>query len=792
MAATQVHDQPPPSSMQLPVIPVVGNVLFPGTFLPLMIDDERMIAAAEQALERPDRNLIALTLQSSNHVGYSFDSHDLARVGTQAVISRLQREHGRMNVVLNGIQRVGVEKLIDHGHFYEARVKTLDFQRDDDPEVTALLRETMKIIEQMNLYVVSETGQSIAELVHRISNPVTQIYLIAILLNLDMDKQQALLEASSKRELCRLAHAYISYEFKVQKLREKIAGEVSVELGKEEKEYLLRRQLSEIRKELGDEATSREELRDLTDRLEAKSFPADIKSEVDKQVKRLSRITDNASEYQIVRSHLELIADLPWTESTPDNYDLTRAQAVLDEDHYGLKDIKSRILEQLAVLKLNPKAKAPILCFVGPPGVGKTSLGQSIARALERKFERMSLGGMHDEAELRGHRRTYIGAMPGRIIEAIRRAGSNNPLLMLDEVDKLRADFSGDPAAALMEVLDPAQNYAFHDNYLDLPFDLSHVFFITTANSTDTMQRPLLDRMEVLRLSGYTDEEKVQIAQRYLLPRRIQESGLQERQLLIPDESMREIIHHYTREAGVRELERRLSHIARKVAMRVAQGEIEAVVLEPALLHKFLGPRLIFLEHIREKWSYGVATGLAWTEAGGDLIYVEACLLPQKKDDLRMTGHLGEVMRESVHTAISYIWSRAEFLDSDPSRYSQAGLHIHIPAGATPKDGPSAGLAMAVALASLYTQNPVRKDIAMTGEITLSGLMLPVGGIKDKILAAHRAGIREIILPKANERELDELPGSTRSALQFFLVEDVDEALREAIPLLYLRTTTER
>jgi ATP-dependent Lon protease len=363
---------------------------------------------------------------------------------------------------------------------------------------------------------------------------------------------------------------------------------------------------------------------------------------------------------------------------------------------------------------------------------------------------------------------------------------------MLDEVDKLRADFSGDPAAALMEVLDPAQNYAFHDNYLDLPFDLSHVFFITTANSTDTMQRPLLDRMEVLRLSGYTDEEKVQIAQRYLLPRRIQESGLQERQLLIPDESMREIIHHYTREAGVRELERRLSHIARKVAMRVAQGEIEAVVLEPALLHKFLGPRLIFLEHIREKWSYGVATGLAWTEAGGDLIYVEACLLPQKKDDLRMTGHLGEVMRESVHTAISYIWSRAEFLDSDPSRYSQAGLHIHIPAGATPKDGPSAGLAMAVALASLYTQNPVRKDIAMTGEITLSGLVLPVGGIKDKILAAHRAGIREIILPKANERELDELPGSTRSALQFFLVEDVDEALREAIPLLYLRTTTER
>jgi ATP-dependent Lon protease len=792
MAATQVHDQPSSPALQLPVMPVVGSVLFPGTFLPLIIDDERMIAAAEQALERPDRNLIALTLQNANRPGLSFGGHDLARIGTQAVISRLQREHGHMNIVLNGIQRVGVEKLIDHGHYYEARVKALDFQRDDDPEVTALLRETMKLIEQMNLYVVSETGQPISDLVHRISSPVTQIYLIAILLNLDMDKQQALLEASSKRELCRLALSYVSYEFKVQKLREKIAGEVSVELGKEEKEYLLRRQMSEIRKELGDEATAREELRDLTERLAGKSFPPDVQVEVEKQIKRLSRLTDNASEYQIVRSHLELIADLPWTESTPDNFDLQRAQTVLDDDHFGLKDIKDRILEQLAVLKLNPKAKAPILCFVGPPGVGKTSLGVSIARALERKFERMSLGGMHDEAELRGHRRTYVGAMPGRIVEAIRRAGTNNPLLMLDEVDKLRTDFSGDPAAAVMEILDPAQNHAFHDNYLDLPFDLSHVFFITTANSTDIIPKPLLDRMEVLRLSGYTAEEKIQIAQRYLLPRRIQEAGLQDRQLLIPDESMRGIIHDYTREAGVRDLERRLAHIARKVAMRVAQGETEPVVLEPSFLYQYLGPRLIFLEHIREKWSYGVATGLAWTEAGGDLIYIEACLLPLKKDDLRMTGHLGEVMRESVHTAISYIWSRAELLESDPARYTQAGLHIHIPAGATPKDGPSAGLAVAVALASLYTENPVRKDIAMTGEITLSGLVLPVGGIKDKILAAHRAGIREVILPKANERDLDELPASTRTDLRCHLVEDVEEALREAIPSLKLRTATER
>ncbi|WP_141731799.1 endopeptidase La [Oligoflexus tunisiensis] len=784
MAATQVNDQPT-THQQLPVMPVLGNVLFPGTFLPLVVDDEKMIAAAEEALERPDRNLIALTLQSTSRAGYPLGNYELSRVGTQAVISRLQREHGKINIVLNGIQRVMVEKLSDHGRYLEAQVRVLEFLREDDPEATALLKETLKLVEEMNLYVVSETGQPIADLVHRIANPVTQIYLIAILLNLDMDKQQALLEASSKRELCRLAHAYVSYEYKVQKLREKIAGEVSNELGKEEREYLLRRQLSEIRKELGDEVNAREELRDLTEKLEAKSFPENVRIEVDKEIKRLAHMTDTASEYQIIRSHLELIADLPWTESTPDNFDLGRAQMVLDEDHYGLKDIKDRILEQLAVLKLNPQARAPILCFVGPPGVGKTSLGQSIARALERKFERMSLGGMHDEAELRGHRRTYVGAMPGRIIEAMRRAGSKNPLLMLDEVDKLRTDFAGDPAAALMEVLDPAQNCAFHDNYLDLPFDLSHVFFIATANSTDSIPRPLLDRMEILRLSGYTDEEKIQIAKRYLLPRRIKESGLEETQLRIPDGTLQEIIRQYTREAGVRELERRLAHVARKVAMRVAQGETEEVTLEPDSLHKYLGPRLIFVEQVREKWSPGVATGLAWTETGGDLIYIEACLLPQRKADLKMTGHLGEVMRESVQTAISYVWSRPELLESDKARYRHAGLHIHIPAGATPKDGPSAGLAIAIALASLYTHHPVRKDLAVTGEITLSGLVLPVGGIKDKILAAHRAGIHEVMLPKANERDLDQLPESTRHALQFFLVDDMEEALREAIPPLH-------
>jgi len=428
--------------------------------------------------------------------------------------------------------------------------------------------------------------------------------------------------------------------------------------------------------------------------------------------------------------------------------------------------------------------KAPILCFVGPPGVGKTSLGQSIARALGRKFERMSLGGIHDEAELRGHRRTYIGAMPGRILEGIRRAGVNNPLIMLDEVDKLGVDFRGDPAAALMEILDPAQNFEFHDNYLDLPFDLSHVFFITTANTTENIPRPLLDRMEMLRLAGYTDYEKIEIAKRYLIPREIKDAGIPASELAISDKVLGIIIREYTREAGVRELQRCISRLARKIAMNLAKGDTSRHEVTETTLHDYLGPKVIFLEQLRKKWGNGVSTGMAWTDSGGDIIYIETSILPQRKDELKITGHIGDIMRESVTCALSYIWGRPE-LSSNTKEARESGVHIHIPAGAIPKDGPSAGVAIAVALASLYSKKPVRQDLAMTGELTLSGLILPVGGIKEKVLAAHRAGIGEIVLPRANQKDLSEIPEQVRKETKFVFVDEINEALRETIPNLY-------
>jgi ATP-dependent Lon protease len=473
--------------------------------------------------------------------------------------------------------------------------------------------------------------------------------------------------------------------------------------------------------------------------------------------------------------------ELPWHKRSEEAIDIARARKVLDDDHYDLKEVKERILEQLGVLKMNPQAKAPILCFVGPPGTGKTSLGQSIARAMGRKFERMSLGGLHDEAELRGHRRTYVGAIPGRIIEAIRRAGVNNPLLMLDEVDKLGQDFRGDPASALLEVLDPEQNKNFHDNYLDLPFDLSKVFFITTANTFDTIPRPLLDRMEVLTLSGYSEEEKMEISWRYLVPRQLHESGLTSAQLVITPDALRKIIERYTREAGLRQLERAIGRLAHKAALHFAEGHTEPVTVRPEDLAEMLGPERFFLEQARDVLSPGVATGLAWTETGGDVLYVEAALLPEGRG-LILTGHLGEVMQESARAAHSYIWSHCDDLSISRSQFRRAGVHIHVPAGAIPKDGPSAGVTLVAALASLFSGHPTRRDTAMTGEITLTGLVLPIGGVKEKVLAARRAGLRRIILPKENDKDLREIPDEVRAEIQFVFVQEIKDVVIAAIP----------
>jgi ATP-dependent Lon protease len=482
------------------------------------------------------------------------------------------------------------------------------------------------------------------------------------------------------------------------------------------------------------------------------------------------------------------LLELPWRISTEDQLDIPRARQVLDEDHYNLKEVKERILEHLGVLKLNPEAKAPILCFVGPPGTGKTSLGQSIARSLGRKFERMSLGGIHDEAELRGHRRTYIGALPGRIVQAIRRAGANNPVLMLDEVDKLGRDFRGDPAAALLEVLDPEQNKTFRDNYLDLPFDISKVLFITTANTLDTIPRPLLDRTELLRLPGYSEEEKVAIANRYLIPRQLKQAGLTAEQCVLPEESIRRIISAYTREAGLRQLERGIGRVARKVALRFAEGNTTPVTVDAEQVADMLGPERFFPEKSRKEVPPGVATGLAWTETGGDVLYVEATLLPEGKA-LTLTGHLGEVMQESAKAAQSYIWSHAEELGIDRSVFKNSGVHIHVPAGAIPKDGPSAGVTMAVALLSLYAKHPARSDTAMTGEITLIGLVLPIGGVKEKVLAARRSGIRRVILPAPNQTDLRELPEEVRAEMEFVFVEKIEDVLNAVIPELADRLT---
>jgi ATP-dependent Lon protease len=524
----------------------------------------------------------------------------------------------------------------------------------------------------------------------------------------------------------------------------------------------------------------------LRERFEKTSLPEEAKKEFERELARLERLPAGAPDYHVTRTYLEFVLDLPWNAATDDNLDIAHAREVLDADHFGLKEVKERILEHLSVLKRNPDAKAPILCFVGAPGVGKTSLGQSIARALGRKFERFSLGGMHDEAELRGHRRTYIGAMAGRLLQAMRRAGALNPMLLLDEVDKLGRDFRGDPAAALLEVLDPEQNKTFRDNYLDMAFDLSKVLFITTANTLDTIPQPLLDRMEILRLSGYSEEEKQQIARRYLIPKQLKATGLTEEQIEFTDEGLRAIISGYTREAGLRRLERAIARVTRKVTLRFAEGETAKVVVTSDSLSDLLGPEIFLPEQMRKTVPAGVVTGLAWTETGGDVLYIESTLLPNGKG-LTITGQLGEVMQESAKIAQSYVWAHAAELGVDPELIKNSGVHLHVPAGAIPKDGPSAGVTMTSAMASLYSSLPARSDIAMTGEVTLAGLVLPIGGVKEKVLAARRAGIKRVILPQGNKKDLRDLPDHVRQEMQFHFVDRVEDVLSIVIPNINLK-----
>lgn len=763
----------------LPLLPLRNTVLFPGLFVPLSVGRPHSVAAIEAVLGTEEKTFLVSAQKNGSDEQPGMT--DLYSIGTRTVIKKMARNEGVIELIVQGIERVRLLEVEQVEPYLKARYEVFPLPEDAGPEIEALQRAVLDLAAKVLELAEVETPFPIQQLVSQAGDPMRLAFLLGSLLSLEVSKEQAILEATTRREALNLLHEYLTHEVQVLELRKTISSKVETEMSKQQREYMLRQQMQAIQQELGEKNPEKAEIDELRRRLAEADLPPEVRKEADRELGRLERLPPAAPDHQVIRSYLELVLELPWKKATTDVIDLGHTRQVLDEDHYGLEEVKERILEDLAVLKLNPEAKAPILCLVGPPGVGKTSLGQSIARAMGRKFERFSLGGLHDESELRGHRRTYIGAMPGRLIQAMRRAGVNNPVLMLDEIDKLGRDYRGDPASALLEVLDPAQNSTFRDNYLDLPFDLSKVLFITTANSLDPVPRPLLDRMEVLRLSGYSEEEKGQIAVRYLIPRQLKHAGLTDENLRITPEALRHVIGRYTREAGVRELERTLGRIARKVARRFAEGHTEAIVVSVEMLGTLLGPERVRPERSRRNLPAGVATGLAWTEAGGDVLYVEAALL-QRERGLRMTGQLGKVMKESARAAQSYVWSHADELGIDPRTLGRNGVHIHVPAGAVPKDGPSAGVALVTALTSLYTGVPVSADVAMTGEITLSGLVLPVGGIKEKVLAARRNGIKRVVLPKDNESDVRELPANVRQELEITLAERIDDVLRVTLP----------
>jgi ATP-dependent Lon protease len=778
----------PEQILLLPVVPLKTSVLFPGMLMPLTVGRPASVAAVDAALAVEDKELLVVAQRDAATETPTLD--DLFSIGTKVVIKRMARgQGGAVNLIVQGVERAVLIRLEQSLPYLRARVRLAPVPAEQSAEIEALRRALLELASRVVQLAQPNAPGELAQMLAGNEDSLHLAYLIASLLGLPVEKEQAVLEAPTRTDALRLLHTYLLHEVQVLELRNQINSQAQGEMERQQREYYLRQQLRAIQQELGEENPEQADAALLRQRLGETELPDEVRKEAERELGRMEKLPAASPDYHVIRTYLELLLELPWRKSTEDILDLPRARQILDEDHFDLKDVKERILEHLGVLKLNPTANAPILCFVGPPGVGKTSLGQSIARTLGRKFERLSLGGMHDEAELRGHRRTYIGALPGRIIQAMRRAGANNPVLMLDEVDKLGRDFRGDPAAALLEILDPAQNHTFRDNYLDLPFDLSKVFFIATANTLDAIPRPLLDRMETLRLTGYSEEEKIEIANRYLIPRQLKETGLTPEQLHYTHEALRHVIARYTREAGLRQLERALGRLARRIALQFAEGQITGkVTIDRADVAELLGPERFSFELTRQQLPPGVATGLAWTETGGDVLYIEATLLPAGRG-LTLTGQLGDVMQESARAAQSYIWAHAAELGIDEAVIRRSGVHIHVPAGAIPKDGPSAGITMATALASVYTKQPARSDTAMTGEITLTGLVLPIGGVKEKVLAARRAGIRQVILPKENEKDLRELPEHVRAEMQFVLAERIEDVFKAALPELRQRLT---
>ncbi|MBX7171148.1 MAG: endopeptidase La [Pyrinomonadaceae bacterium] len=778
---TQNLENEEPERLEIAVLPLQSTTLFPDTVVPLTVGRPRSLQAVEAALGTAEKFICCITLRTEDVTGQDAKTKDLFEIGTIVNIKRMMRADETMQLIVQGIDRVKVLEWTQEQPYLKAKVEVLpDLVVKDEEEVEALKRSVQGLIQEA-LAMLPNVPPEIRMAVLSNNDPVQLTYFLASVLDLGVENEQKMLESNTVDELLSLAYRFLTREVEIMQIRSKIANDAQGEMDKAQREYILRQQKRAIEKELGeDDSGEKAEASQLRERLGQTDLPEEVRKEAERELKRMESLPQAAPDYHVIRTYLEYILDLPWKKASEDKLDLNEARRILDEDHYGLEDIKERILESLAVVKLRPDSKSPIILFVGPPGVGKTSLGRSIARALGREFERISLGGVRDEAELRGHRRTYVGAMPGRLIQTLRRVGVNNPVIMLDEIDKMGNDFRGDPAAALLEILDPQQNHTFRDHYLDLPFDLSKVFFIATANQLGPIPMPLRDRMEIIQLAGYSDREKLSIAKQYLVPRQVKENGLQPDQFEIIDEAINLLTSRYTREAGVRQLERTIGNLARKVALKVAQGEAIKVTITPEAVKTFLGAPRFYPEEARKELPAGVATGMAWTEMGGEVLFIEATMLPGS-GGLILSGQLGDVMKESAQAARSYLWSHATEFGLDPKLIKENGVHIHVPAGAIPKDGPSAGVTMASALASLYTGRKVRNDTAMTGEITLSGLVFPVGGIKEKVLAAHRAGIRRIVLPARNEADTEEIPEEVRNDLEIIPATRIGEVLEATL-----------
>jgi ATP-dependent Lon protease len=763
----------------LPVLPLRDIVIFPFMIVPLYVSRERSIKAVDQALA--DNRMILLAAQKrqdDEDPGHD----DIYPVGTVALIMRmLKLPDGRIRVLVQGIGRARITGFEDgHAHLH-AKVEpvTEGEVKEKNLEVEALMRNVKAALEK-SANLGKPISPEVIVIATNMEEPGRLADLTASNLDLKVEGAQEILEAVDPLERLRRVHELMAKELEVLAMQQEISTQAKGEMDRSQREFFLRQQLKAIQSELGEGNELGEEIAALKEKAQKARIPKAVMEEVERQLKKLERMHPDSAETATLRNWLDWMVTLPWGKATKDNLDLVEAQRILDEDHYGLEKVKERIVEYLAVRKLKEKMKGPLLCFVGPPGVGKTSLGRSIARALGRKFVRLSLGGVKDEAEIRGHRRTYVGSMPGRIIQGIHQAGSNNPVFMMDEVDKIGADYRGDPSSALLEVLDPEQNNSFRDHYLGVPFDLSGVMFICTANLTDTIQPAFLDRMELIRLSGYTEEEKIEIARRHILPKQLEEHGLTTQNLVIPDKALRGMISGYTREAGLRNLEREIASVSRKVARRVAEGHPELVKVTPATLPKYLGAPKILPDEILKHDAVGIAMGLAWTATGGDVMFIEATGM-KGKGRLTLTGSLGDVMKESAQAALSYARTRARQFGIRDEYFGTHDLHVHVPEGAIPKDGPSAGITMATAILSVLTGRPVKRSLAMTGEITLRGNVLPIGGLKEKILAARRAGITTVVCPKLNRKELDEIPQALRRGIEVHLVESVEEVLKLAL-----------